>query len=174
MFLVAGELWPRVLYLFFFIISSWKTICTGGSSPGLIWGRPAHMATCRWLLQGGKGKHLGGKENTGTEHNDAVPSRRDRPPIPRSQVQLPLEPGSLVECKWRDGKYHSARVIASRVLVDGLPPKGPVTEGTQGVEYQHYVHYRKLNRRMDEWVQLENVNLETVVPPEPLDPSDPK
>lgn len=46
------------------------------------------------------------------------------------QVKLPLEIGTRVDCKWRDGEFHPARVIERR----------PV-EGTDLHEY--YVHYSK-------------------------------
>jgi histone acetyltransferase MYST1 len=46
-------------------------------------------------------------------------------------------------------------------------------EGPPGA-WEYYVHYRKLNRRMDEWVETEQLDLDTVVPPEALDPNDPR
>ncbi|GAB4822189.1 hypothetical protein N2152v2_009235 [Parachlorella kessleri] len=80
------------------------------------------------------------------------PTTTGRPPIPRSQVRLPLDVGTHVDCLWRDGQYHAARIIERRKVPDRE-------------EYEYYVHYRKLNRRMDEWVPLKNFNLDTVVPP---------
>ena len=146
------------------------------------------------------------------EQQHAVPS--GRPPIARSLVRLPLEVGTLLDCRWRDGNFYPARIIERRRKPDGAED-----------EYEYYVHYRKceflitmgraalkacsasqsaaqrcwqaalpdvfcqaqrealaavitpaccplpapaaVNRRMDEWVELGNFNLDTVVPPEP-------
>ena len=46
------------------------------------------------------------------------------------QVKLPLEIGTRVDCRWRDGEYHPARVIEKR----------PV-EGTD--QHEYYMHYSK-------------------------------
>ncbi|BDA40557.1 Histone acetyltransferase KAT8 [Coccomyxa sp. Obi] len=66
-----------------------------------------------------------------------------------ADVQLPLQIGTRVDCRWRDGEYYTARVVERRLL-----------EGSDVHEY--YVHYLKFNRRMDEWVKLDNLNLNTV------------
>ncbi|CAL5225365.1 g8169 [Coccomyxa viridis] len=80
--------------------------------------------------------------------------------LPISEVKLPLECGTRVDCKWRDGEFHPARVIERR----------PV-EGTD--QHEYYVHYSKFNRRMDEWVKQENLDLNTVDVGD-IDGSDPK
>ena len=132
------------------------------------------LRACLLHAQGaGKGRSGGkGKENAGTAHNpDVGPS--GRPPVPRAEVKLPLESGTLVSCCWRDNTYYPARVIASRPLVDGVPWDGVGTL-PEDAEHEYYVHYRNLNRRMDEWVDLGKMDLDTVVPPEPIDLSDPK
>jgi hypothetical protein len=46
------------------------------------------------------------------------------------QVQLPLGIGTRVDCKWRDGIFHTARVVERR-LPDGA------------AEHEYYVHYLK-------------------------------
>ena len=45
-------------------------------------------------------------------------------------MKLPLEIGTRVDCRWRDGEYHPARVIEKR----------PV-EGTD--QHEYYMHYSK-------------------------------
>ncbi|KAL4423134.1 hypothetical protein ABPG77_004817, partial [Micractinium sp. CCAP 211/92] len=115
----------------------------------------------------GKGKRImGGKPHEGvdaagatTTAHGAAPS--GRVPIPRSAVRLPLEVSTHLECRWRDGKYYPARIIERRRVEDGAED-----------EYEYYVHYRKFNRRMDEWVALDNFNLDTVCPPEPPEPGE--
>lgn len=43
---------------------------------------------------------------------------------------LPLEVGTRVMCRWRDGKYHPVKVIERRKIhVDGVS------------DYEYYVHY---------------------------------
>ncbi|KAK2079808.1 nucleoside triphosphate pyrophosphohydrolase ham1 [Prototheca wickerhamii] len=79
--------------------------------------------------------------------------------LDKSQVSLPLDVSTLVHCRYRDGKYYPARIIERRKAA-----------GSEAFEY--YVHYRKFNRRMDEWVSLENLDLNTVILPEPVDAAD--
>jgi hypothetical protein len=122
----------------------------------------------------GKGKRVGGKENHAGPARHGGGAAASRAPVPRAQVTIPLEPGTLVECRRRDGSSHAARVVDRRALVDGVLVAAEGGKLPKGGEWEHYVHYRGLNRRMDEWVALENLNLNTVVPPEPIDLSDPK
>ena len=51
------------------------------------------------------------------------------------QVKLPLEVGTQVECRFRDGAYRLARIIERRVRQD-------VSTG----DYEYYVHYDKRER----------------------------
>jgi len=48
-------------------------------------------------------------------------------------------------CRWRDDKYHPLKAIEQR--------KVPNSD---------YVHYRELNRRVDEWIRLEELDLDSV------------
>ncbi|KAL8167029.1 hypothetical protein V2J09_008528 [Rumex salicifolius] len=84
---------------------------------------------------------------------------------------LPLEVGCCVLCRWRDGKYHTVKVIERRKLPLGGPD-----------DYEYYVHYTEFvfpcfpkseisashtaqvldNRRLDEWVKAEQLNLNSV------------
>ncbi|GJV92999.1 putative reverse transcriptase domain-containing protein [Tanacetum coccineum] len=59
-----------------------------------------------------------------------------------------LEVGTRVLCRWRDGKHHPVKVIERRRLNSG--------------EYEYYVHYTEFNRRLDEWVRLEQLDLDSV------------
>ena len=45
-----------------------------------------------------------------------------------AQVKLPLDVGTIVEARWRDGKRYAARVIERRL-----------SEGSS--QHQYYVHY---------------------------------
>ncbi|XVE55412.1 hypothetical protein DITRI_Ditri03aG0156600 [Diplodiscus trichospermus] len=65
----------------------------------------------------------------------------------RSSV-LPLEVGTRVMCRWRDGKYHPVKVIESRKIHYG------------GLRLRIL---RSLHRvRLDEWVKLEQLDLNSV------------
>ncbi|XP_004499615.1 histone acetyltransferase of the MYST family 1-like [Cicer arietinum] len=68
----------------------------------------------------------------------------------RSSV-LPLEVGTRVMCRWRDSKYHPVKVIERR-RVHGSGPN----------DYEYYVHYTEFNRRLDEWVKLDQLDLDSV------------
>ncbi|KAL0314244.1 UNVERIFIED_CONTAM: Histone acetyltransferase of the MYST family 1 [Sesamum angustifolium] len=85
----------------------------------------------------------------GSESNGALPeidaSRRKKSAI------LPLEVGTRVNCRWRDGKFHPVKVIERRKLPAGGPN-----------DYEYYVHYTEFNRRLDEWVKLEQLDLSSV------------
>lgn len=107
-----------------------------------------------------------GKENIpGHNIDDPHANHPIRHPIPRSEVTLPLEVHSLVDCRWKRGgnEYFQARIIERRP-----------TPGGAADEWDYYVHYKGHNRRNDEWVTLDHLNLDTVIPPEPIDPNDPK
>jgi len=64
---------------------------------------------------------------------------------------LPLEVGTRVLCKWRDGKFHPVKIIERRKLPNGTTN-----------DYEYYVHYTEFNRRLDEWVKLEQLELDSV------------
>lgn len=124
-----------------------------------------------------QGKKTGGKENIVAPNASSSPSvtvaatpaepapvadRSERKQVPRDKVVLPLEPYTLVHCLWRDERQRPARIVERRIK-----------RGSKD-EWEYYVHFRKLNRRMDQWVSLDKLDLDTVIPPEPLDPNDPK
>jgi len=64
---------------------------------------------------------------------------------------LPLEVGIRLLCKWRDSKLHPVKIIERRKLPNGFPQ-----------DYEYYVHYTEFNRRLDEWVKLEQFELDSV------------
>ncbi|WVZ66764.1 hypothetical protein U9M48_015945 [Paspalum notatum var. saurae] len=67
-------------------------------------------------------------------------------------AHLPLEVGTRVMCRWRDQKLHPVKVIERR--------KG--SSSSSPADYEYYVHYTEFNRRLDEWVKLEQLDLDTV------------
>ncbi|CAK9178715.1 unnamed protein product [Ilex paraguariensis] len=69
----------------------------------------------------------------------------------RKASLLPLEVGTRVMCRWRDGKFHPVKVIERRRMQSGGPH-----------DYEYYVHYTEFNRRLDEWVKLEQIDLDSV------------
>ncbi|KAJ8423673.1 hypothetical protein Cgig2_023518 [Carnegiea gigantea] len=84
--------------------------------------------------------------------NDSAgtPTENDSSKRRKSGV-LPLEVGTRVMCRWRDGKYHPVKVIERRKMSSGEPN-----------DYEYYVHYTEFNRRLDEWVKLEQLDLDSV------------
>jgi hypothetical protein len=126
---------------------------------------------CRWLflhpaslslqLQGaGKGKRIMAGNGSGVPpmaaEADGVAASQHAAP---SGVVLPLDPSTQVNCLHRDGTYRLVRIVDRR-------PRSGTTD-----EYEYYVHYRKLNRRMDEWVPAANLDLSTVVLPQLEEPA---
>ncbi|THF98684.1 hypothetical protein TEA_026773 [Camellia sinensis var. sinensis] len=69
----------------------------------------------------------------------------------RKASMLPLEVGTRVMCRWRDAKFHPVKVIERR--------KMPTPASN---DYEYYVHYTEFNRRLDEWVKLEQLDLDSV------------
>ncbi|GJN33168.1 hypothetical protein PR202_gb21735 [Eleusine coracana subsp. coracana] len=67
-------------------------------------------------------------------------------------AHLPLEVGTRVMCRWRDQKLHPVKVIERRKGASSSSP----------ADYEYYVHYTEFNRRLDEWVKLEQLDLDTV------------
>eukprot|EP01117_Protostelium_nocturnum_P000835 TRINITY_DN1105_c0_g1_i3.p1 TRINITY_DN1105_c0_g1~~TRINITY_DN1105_c0_g1_i3.p1 ORF type:complete len:434 (-),score=101.43 TRINITY_DN1105_c0_g1_i3:814-2049(-) len=59
-----------------------------------------------------------------------------------------LEVGTIVMCRWRDDVYHKCEIIDWRETKEG--------------NWDYYVHYLEFNRRLDEWVSAERLDLETV------------
>jgi hypothetical protein len=87
----------------------------------------------------------------------------EREPVPWNEVELPLLPHTLLKCKWRDGTMRPARIVERR------PLKGGAAD-----EWEYYIHYRSVDRRMDCWKLLEDFDKDSIIPPRLLDPMDPK
>lgn len=50
-----------------------------------------------------------------------------------AQVKLPLEVGTRLRCRWRDGSWHDARIIERR----------PLPDAQSDTDYEYYVHYER-------------------------------
>lgn len=66
-------------------------------------------------------------------------------------VTLPLEVGAELDCLWRDKRLHPVRIIERQKRSKGGED-----------EYKYYVHYKEFNRRLDEWVTLDKLDLTTI------------
>ncbi|KAK9867820.1 hypothetical protein WJX84_004712 [Apatococcus fuscideae] len=87
-----------------------------------------------------------------------LPTAISQRPVEDGQVKLPLEVGTRMKCRFRDGLLRPCSIIERRKI-------------RESEEYEYYVHYEKLNRRMDDWMRLEDVDLASVDPPEDLGPT---
>ena len=81
---------------------------------------------------------------------------------------LPLEVGTQIQCLWRDEKYHPVRIIERRRKAVRRGAAAAASAAGEGGEdpsqmYEYYVHYLEFNRRLDEWVTLERMDLDTAV-----------
>ena len=124
-------------------------------------------------------KQKRGKENLVKENVQALPAdapipetqaqaeapkpEEEREPIPWSEVELPLLPHTQLNCTWRDGTMRPARIIERRPL-----------KGGGADDWEYYIHYRGVDRRMDCWKLLENFDKDSIIPPRLLDAVDPK
>lgn len=98
---------------------------------------------------------MGSSANTETNGNASPPSSNQKPPATnggdaphppplvtdlaivesdpskkRKMGMLPLEVGTRVMCRWRDGKHHPVKVIERRRIHNSGPN-----------DYEYYVHY---------------------------------
>jgi histone acetyltransferase MYST1 len=151
----------------------------------------------------GKGRRKGREDGRRPAFARARSPPRSTPPLPPSPQKhtqhqtglLPLDVGTLVDCKWRDGEYYTARVIERRVAAEFASGRGggggdameteaaggsgpgaaaaaaaakkaaaaaPLDPSIPPTGYEYYVHYLKFNRRMDEWVGVDSMDLATV------------
>lgn len=92
----------------------------------------------------------GGEDDTPTVTATVKMERDDDGP---TELTLPLDVGTRVMCAWRDGEYRPVRVIERKRGQGG---------STDPHLYRYYVHYEQFNRRLDTWVTLEQMQLETV------------
>ena len=72
------------------------------------------------------GREGGGRASEERERAQTTARTRAQPlaPHPSSILQtgvLPLDTGTLVDCKWRDGEFYTARVIERRVAAEFVP-----------------------------------------------------
>ncbi|XP_027341323.1 histone acetyltransferase of the MYST family 1 isoform X1 [Abrus precatorius] len=100
-------------------------------------------------LENGSASPAGNGKSHSVDAGDTVPES-DASKRRRSSV-LPLEVGTRVMCRWRDGKFHPVKVIERRKVPNAFPN-----------DYEYYVHYTEFNRRLDEWVKLEQLDLDSV------------
>ena len=61
--------------------------------------------------------------------------------------------GSTLPCQWRDGKFYGAEVVEKRLRFG------------KADEFEFYVHYDGFNRRLDEWITLDRMDLEKMKQP---------
>jgi len=59
------------------------------------------------------------------------------------------EIGSVALCKWRDNEYHKCEIVDQR-------------EGSKPGISEFYVHYVEFNRRLDEWVTEDKLDLSSI------------
>jgi len=66
-----------------------------------------------------------------------------------AQTPKPLELGAKLLCKWRDAEVKPCEVLERQ-------------QNEETNEWEYYVHYEGMNRRMDEWVSLDRFDLSSV------------
>ena len=82
------------------------------------------------------------------------------------EVRLPLSVGSKLMCLWRDKKHHPVKIIErkKREKPEDVEEEEDVKgDGEIEDEYEYYVHYDEFNRRLDEWVTIDKLDLSSLV-----------
>ncbi|KAK1315201.1 putative MYST-like histone acetyltransferase 1 [Acorus calamus] len=100
---------------------------------------------------GGTAKGHGGRPSVADGGGSAAERGDQKGKASTAKSALPLEVGTRVMCRWRDGKYHPVKVIERRR-----------SGASEAGDYEYYVHYTEFNRRLDEWVNLEHLDLDSV------------
>ena len=72
-------------------------------------------------------------------------------------VRLPMDIGTRVQCRWRDGQLYPVRVIERR----------PGDAKGNPEEYEYYVHYEQFNRRLDTWVTVAEMDAKSAEQDDP-------
>ncbi|KAF9609878.1 hypothetical protein IFM89_018963 [Coptis chinensis] len=97
-----------------------------------------------------RGRPLGSKNTPNSSKTSSIYTTENDPTRKRSNrhAMKPIQVGARIMCQWRDEKYHPAEIIERRKLKDGGPHC-----------YEYYVHYTEYNRRLDEWVKVERIDI---------------
>lgn len=78
--------------------------------------------------------------------------KRSRP------LEVALENGQQVSCKWADGSEHDAVIVDRRHSKDFESSVSTKSGKTSALEdFDYYVHYIEYNRRMDEWITYDRL-----------------
>jgi len=107
-----------------------------------------------------------------TENVDSLTdeeNKEDSKPGPIVQLRKPLELDDHCKVRWRDGKLVlSCRIVERRPLHERRKRKkggGSATvdiDSLKPEEVEYYVHYVDHDRRLDEWISLDNFLLDTL------------
>ncbi|KAG5382189.1 hypothetical protein IGI04_033659 [Brassica rapa subsp. trilocularis] len=113
-------------------------------------GSSANTETTNFTTASPSSNHNHPPTTVAASNPNHTPSELDSSKKRRTRM-LPLEVGTRVSCLWRDGKYHPVKVIERRK-----------NHSDGNNEYEYYVHYTEFNRRLDEWIRLDQLDLDSV------------
>ncbi|KAF2538266.1 hypothetical protein F2Q68_00019024 [Brassica cretica] len=114
-------------------------------------GSSANTETTNFTAASPSSNHNHPPTTVAASNPNHTPSESDSSKKRRTGMLLPLEVGTRVSCLWRDGKYHPVKVIERRK-----------NHSDGNNEYEYYVHYTEFNRRLDEWIRLDQLDLDSV------------
>ena len=72
-----------------------------------------------------------------------------------------LEIGSKYIVTWRNGQKHPAEIVEKRPARKAS--SGSNNKNNQHAEFEYYIHYLHFDRRLDEWVALDRIDLSSTV-----------
>jgi histone acetyltransferase MYST1 len=89
-----------------------------------------------------------------------IPDSVNMPVVPKPSFRL-VEIGERYMVQWRNGQYIPGDIIEIRPLKKRLE-SGTINE-LEPEAYEYYVHYPSYDRRLDEWVTYDRIDLQTMV-----------
>ena len=110
----------------------------------------AHLRSSAQRTQGNTAPTASGAVPT-EKKDDEKETEAVKTTVTADGIRLPLDIGTRVQCRWRDGQLYPVRVIERRT---GSPAGVPE-------EYEYYVHYEQFNRRLDTWVTIADMDVKT-------------
>lgn len=84
----------------------------------------------------------------------------------KSAEQQLIESGDRYMVQWRNGQWHIGDIVGIRPIKriredSSSSSSGAAVKSLKNDENEFYIHYPGFDRRLDEWVTLERVDLQT-------------
>lgn len=74
-----------------------------------------------------------------------------------------IETGDRYMVKWRNGQFHPGDIIEIRPLKKKKDANGLEIVSSNPEDFEYYIHYINFDRRLDEWVSVDRIDLSSAV-----------